>query len=125
MPRFIVEKVFYSLNKIPNFNYNRILENQLLIYICGEGGVGNSKIIHAIELGYTLLLQNFDLVITAPISTTVDNIIDSTIYISFAIGVKNRYRKSNIIFNLWTAWCIMIMDEISIVKLEILSNIEK
>lgn len=124
MQRLIVEKVFHSLSKIPNFNCDRI-EDQLLLYICGEGGVRKSRIVHAIELGCALLLRDSDLVITAPMGAAADNIGGSTIHTSLAIGVRNRHGKSNAISNLWTARCIMIVDEISMVKLEMLSNIGK
>ncbi len=124
MQRLIVEKVFYNLRNIPNFNCDRI-EDQLLLNICGEGGVGSSRVVHAIELGYILLSRDSDLVIIAPIGAAADNIGGSTIYTSLAIGVRNRNGKSNTISNLWTARCIMIMDEISMVELEMLSNMGK
>lgn len=54
-----------------------------------------------------------------------DNIGGNTIYISLVIRVSNRYRKSNTISNLWIAQPIMIVDQINMVKLEILSNIKK
>ena len=50
----IVEKVFHSLNRIPAFNYDWI-KDQLLLYICGKGGVRMNRIVYAIELGYALL----------------------------------------------------------------------
>lgn len=84
-----------------------------------------SKVVYAIELGYTLLLQDFKLVIIILINAMVDNISDSIIYTNFFIGIKNKHRKSNAIFNLKIAQCIIIMDEMSMVKLEILSKIRK
>ena len=97
--RFIVENVFYSLNKIPNFNCDRI-KNQLLLYICSKGRVEKSEFVYAIQLGYTFLLQNSDLVITILMGALANNISDSIIYTSFAISIKNKHRKSNKIFNL-------------------------
>lgn len=55
MQRLIVGKVFYNLHNIPNFNCNWI-EDQLLLYICGENIIGKSKTVHIIELEYTFLL---------------------------------------------------------------------
>ncbi len=49
MQRLIIDKVFYNLRHIPNFNDDRI-EDQLLLYICGEGGVRKNKVVYAIEL---------------------------------------------------------------------------
>ncbi len=124
MQRLIVEKVFYNLRNIPNFNCDRI-EDQLLLYICGEGGVGKSRVVYVIELGCTFLSRDSNMVITAPTGAAADNIGGSTIHTSFAIGVRNRNRKSNAISNLWTARCIMIVDEISMVEQEMLSNMGK
>ncbi len=124
MQRLIVEQVFYNLRNIPNFNYDQI-EDQLLLYIRGKGGVGKSRVGHAIELGCTLLSQDSDLVITTPTDAAVDNIGGSTIHTSLAIGVRNRNGKSNAISNLWTARCIIIVDEISMVELKMLSNMGK
>lgn len=99
MQRRIVEKDFHSLNKIPNFNFGWI-KDQMLLYIRSKSGIGKNKIINAIELGCFFLLQNFDFIITTPTDTRTDNISSSTIYISLVIGIKNRHRKSNMIFNL-------------------------
>ena len=54
MQRLIIEKVFYSLSNIPNSNCDQI-EDQLLLYICGKGGVRKSRVVHTMELGCTLL----------------------------------------------------------------------
>ncbi len=124
MQRLIVEKVFHSLGNTPKFNIDRI-EDQLLFYIHGESGVGKSRVIHAIELGCNLLLRDSNLVITAPTGAIADNIGGSTIHTSLAIGIRNRHRKSNILSSLRTARCIMIMDELSIVEMEMLSNMGK
>lgn len=92
MPRLIIEKVFTNLNNITNFNYDQI-ENQLLLYIYGKGKVGKNRVVQAIELEYTLLLQNSDLVIIALMGATTNNIGNSIIYISFVISVKKKYRN--------------------------------
>ncbi len=124
MQRLIVEKVFHCLGKISDFNCDWI-EDQLLLYIRGQGGVGKSRVVYAIEMEYTLLSQNSDLVITAPTNTVADNIGGSTIHTSLAISVRDRHGKSNIISNLWIARYIMIVDEISIIELEMLSKMGK
>ncbi len=124
MQKLIVEKVFYNLRNISNFNCDWI-KDQLLLYICRKDRVGKNKVVHTIELGCTLLSQDSDLVITTPTSATADNIDGSTIYTGLVIDVRNRHKKLNAISNLWTAQYIMIVNEISTVKLEILSNMGK
>lgn len=97
--RLIVENVFYNLRNIPNFNCDRI-EDQLLLYIRGKGGIGKSRVVYAIELECIFLSRDSDLLITTPIGAATDNISGSTILTSLAIGVKNRNGKSNTISNL-------------------------
>lgn len=99
MQKFIVEKVSYSLSHILNSNCDWI-KDQLLLYICGKDVVKKNRVIHSIKLEYTLLLWDSDLIIIAPTDATADNIDGSTIYTSLIIRVKNRYEKSNTIFNL-------------------------
>lgn len=76
-------------------------------------------------MGCTLLLQNFDLIFIALIGTAADNIDDSTIHTNLIRGIRNKHDKLNAISNFWTARYILIVDKISIVKLEMLSNMEK
>ncbi len=97
----------------------------MLLYIRDKSGVKKSRVIHVIEIRYAFLSQNSDLVITALTGAAADNISGSTIHMSLAIGVRNKHEKSNAISNLWTARCIIIVDEISMVELEMLSNMGK
>ncbi len=97
--RLMVEKGFYSLSNIPNTNCDQI-KDQLLLYICNKSRVKKSRVVHGIELRCTLLLQDLDLVIIALTDIVVDNIGGNTIYTSLAIGIRNRYKKSNTISNL-------------------------
>lgn len=99
IPRLIVNKVFYSLSNIPNFNYDQI-EDQLLLYISGKSGLEKSRVAHIIELKCTLLLHDSDLVIIALIGAVADNTDSSIIHTSLIISIKNRYGKSKAISNL-------------------------
>lgn len=97
----------------------------MLLNIYSKSRVKKIKVVHAIELGYIILLQNSDLIIIATTGTTADNIGGSTIHTSLTIDVKNRHRTLNAISNLWTTQDIMIVDKINMVKLEILSKMGK
>ncbi len=99
MQRLIVEKVFHNLGNMPKFNIDRI-KDQLLLYIYKEDGVEKNRVVYTIELGYNLLLRDFNLIITAPTGAAADNIGGSTIYTSFAIDIRNKHGKSNILFSL-------------------------
>lgn len=76
------------------------MKDKLLFYICCKSRVKKSRVIYTLKLGYILLLQDLNLVIIIPIDAIVDNIGSNTIYISLAIGVKNKYKKLYTIFNL-------------------------
>lgn len=99
MQKLIIEKVFYSLSKIRNFNYDWI-KNQLLLYICDKNKIKKNKIVHTIELRYIFLLQNSNLVNTVLTNIAADNIGGCTIYTSLDISIRNKNNKLNTIFNL-------------------------
>ena len=52
-----------------------------------------------------------------------DNFGGSIIHISLAIYIKNKHKKSSLLSSLWTMQYILIVNEISMVELDILSNI--
>lgn len=70
-----------------------------------------------------LLFQESDLVFATPLSAATGNIRGSTIHISLTICIRNKHAKLNSIFFLWMIQYILIIDKISIVELNILSNI--
>lgn len=68
------------------------LDQQLLIYIRGEEGVRKSRVVKAIEKGFTLLSRRNELIISAPTGSAANSIGGSTIHT--ALGVNNRVRKN-------------------------------
>lgn len=64
----------------------------LLIYIRVEGGVGKSKVMKAIKIGFILLSRRKELVISAPTSSTANSIDGSTGHI--VLGVNNQVEKN-------------------------------
>ncbi len=65
---------------------------QLLIYIRGEEGVGKSRVVKTIEMGFILLSRRKELVISAPTGSTANDIGRSTMHT--ALGVNNRVAKN-------------------------------
>ncbi len=100
-------------------------ESQLLLYIPGEGGVGKSWIVKGIELGFLLLSRRADLVLVAPIGAAASNIEGSTIHICLGIGVRYNQGRSNKVSSMWIQRYALIIDEVSMVELDMLSNIAK
>ncbi len=49
-------------------------ELQLLLYIQGEGGVGKSRVVKGIKLGFSLHFRKADLVFAIPIGAAASNI---------------------------------------------------
>lgn len=96
-----------------------------MFYICNKNGVKKSKIVYIIELVCIFPLHVSDLSIIVPLGTIVNNINSSIIHKSLFISINNRYRKLNTISNFCITQYVMILDKISIVKLEISSNIGK
>lgn len=55
----------------------------------------------------------------------VSNIEGSTIHFCLEIGVRNNQGKSNKVSSIWTKRCALIIDEVSMVELDMLSNMAK
>lgn len=100
-------------------------DDQLLLYIRGEGGVGKSRVVMAIEIGFSLLSRKDQLVLAAPTGAAANNIGGSTIHTCLGIGVRNKQGRSQKVSSLWTRRFALIIDEISMVELDMLSNIGK
>lgn len=64
----------------------------MLIYIKDEWGVGKSRVIKAIEMGFTLLSRRKELVISTPTSFAANRIGGSTVHTT--LGVSNKARKN-------------------------------
>lgn len=65
-------------------------ESQLLSYIWGEGVVGKSRVVNAIELGFSLLSYRADLILVVPTRAAASNIERSTIHTWLGIGIRNN-----------------------------------
>lgn len=87
----IVDKQVFNhaiFNKRNLYHYGN---KQLLLYIRGEGGVGKSKVIKAIHLGYCYLKPEKKQVIAASTGTAMVSISEATIH--GALGIHNYMPK--------------------------------
>jgi hypothetical protein len=100
-------------------------EDQMLLYVGGEGGTGKSQIIKAVKLGYELLQWKSELLLLGPTGSAAYNIGGRTIHnaLSISLGGKPRHNIKPQIYALWKEKRNMIIDEISMVSLKMLNNI--
>ncbi len=100
-------------------------ESQLLLYIRGEGGVCKSRVVKGIEQGFSLLSRRADLVLAAPTGAATSNIEGNIVHTCLGIGIRHNQGRSNKVSSIWTKRCTLIIIEVSMVMLDMLSNIVK
>ncbi len=76
------------LNKGSQYHHR---SKQLLLYVKGEGGVGKSRVIKAIYLGFSFLNRRKEILIVAPIGNATANIGGTTIF--GALSIQDRVQK--------------------------------
>lgn len=122
--RLIVKGILYCviLTTVLNCVEKKL---QLLLYIWGESGVGKSWVVNAIELGFSLLSCRANLVLAALTGAVASNIEGNTIYICLGISIRNNQERTNKVSSIWIQRYTLIINEVSKVVLDILSNITK
>jgi hypothetical protein len=102
-------------------------EDQLLLYVAGEGGTGKTQIIKAIKLGYTYLQREAELLLMAPTGAAAYNIGGRTIHAALGINTYDhpQMKLSSHTMALWKEKSIIIIDEISMVSLTMLSTMNQ
>ena len=102
-------------------------EDQMLLYVGGEGGVGKSQVIKAITLGYELLQRKSKVIMIAPTSSAAFNIGGRTVHQALNINIYNRlpHEISSHAYSLWRGKSIIIIDKISMVSQTLLHTINQ
>ena len=100
-------------------------EDQLLLYIRGEGGVGKSRVVKALELGFALLNRRAELIITAPTGCAAESIGGSTVHTALKINTRRANDNVSKIGSLWTRRLALVVDEVSIINLKLLTIMDK
>ncbi|WP_375449089.1 AAA family ATPase [uncultured Nostoc sp.] len=100
-------------------------EDQLLLYVRGEGGVGKSRVIHALEMGFTLLDRRNELMLSAPTGYAAEGIGGSTVHTALSISTRNIKSSSTNVSAIWTHQFLLIIDELSIIPLGLLATMDK
>lgn len=94
----------------------------MLLYIRDEGRVGKSCVVKAIELGFSLLKRRQKLMIAAPTGAAASNIGGNTIHA--ALSIKTPGQKASHLSNTWTQQTALIIDEVSMIHLNLLATID-
>ncbi|CEO59597.1 hypothetical protein PMG11_04269 [Penicillium brasilianum] len=121
----VVEKIISEVLSTVNSPQDPSPQKQTLLYVGGEGGVGKSQIIKAINAAMDLLHRKDEVILMAPTGAAADVIGGSTYHTSLGISL-NHHRRTGVgprVRRLWCRKSIMIIDEISMVDLSALSII--
>lgn len=122
LQRLIVEQVLdhviKSKGKPPCTNSS----DQMLLYVRGEGGTGKTRVVKAIELGFSLLDRREELIITAPTEAAASNIGGSTVHA--AMSIETPGRRTPTLSNTWSSRTALIVDDISMVSLKLLGSMD-
>jgi PIF1-like helicase len=102
-------------------------EDQMLLAVAGEGGVGKTRVIQAVELGFELLQRREEVVLLAPTGAASYNIGGRTIHTALGIDVFDRARPTikPQIHSVWRGKTTLFIDEISMVSLTMLNTINE
>ena len=94
-------------------------EDQMLLAVTGERGVGKTRVIKAVELGFELRRRKEEVILLAPTGVAAYNIGGRTIHTALSINMCDRARPSVTpqIYSLWQGKTILFIDEISMVSL--------
>ncbi len=79
LQRVVLEEVLNHVIRNKG-NQCHLRSDQLLLYVRREGGVGKSKIVKAIHLGFSVLKRRKELLIAAPTGAAAANIGGTTIH---------------------------------------------
>lgn len=117
-----MEGVFnYIIQNIDRLYVTR--ENLLLLYVRGEGELGKSRIIHALEIGFTLLKRRNELVISVPTGCVAEGIRRSTMHATLSINIYKTRRSYINISKILTDWFLLIIDKLSKINLRLFAII--
>ena len=124
LQRLVVEEIINHIIK----NKSRMhldIEKQLLLYMQEKGGVGKSRVVKALEMGFAFLDRRKKLVISAPTRCAAEGIRGSTMYTALEVNTcrgRNFVAKKNA---RWSQRSSLMIDEVSIIDLKLLTIIDK
>ncbi len=104
-------------------NQCHLRSDQLLLYVRGKRGVGKSRIVKAIQIGFSFLKRRKELLIAAPTGAATANIGGATIH--GVLSIDDCIQKhQGLAKGPWQNYSALILDEISMVFLKLLSIVD-
>ena len=102
-------------------------DDQMLLAVAGEGGVGKTRVVKAVERGFELLQRKDEVIKLAPTGAAAYNIRGRTLHTALAIDVFDRPRQTikPQVHSLWQGRSTLFVDEISMVSLPMLDTVNK
>lgn len=95
-----------------------IREDQLLLYVRREKGIEKSRVIHILEMGFTLLDRKNELMLSTPTGCAAEDIRGSIAHI--ALSISTRKSKCS-----YTNVSRLFIDQLSMIHLGLLVIIDK
>jgi hypothetical protein len=92
--RLVVKRVLSGTLAWANHTYDASEQDQKLLYIGGEGGVGKSQIIKAIVAGIDLIYRKEEVILIAPTGAAADNIGGNTYYTALGISIAKTQKTT-------------------------------
>jgi len=98
-------------------------DDQMLLAVAGEGGVGKTRVIKAVELDLELLRRKDEALLLAPTGAAAYNIRGRAIHTAVGIDVRPSVKPQ--FYSLWQGRTIPFVDEISMISLTLLNTINQ
>ena len=123
LQRLVVEQVLDHIIQTKS-QFCTSWENQIILYyVRGEGGMGKSRVIQALQQRYSLLQRSHELAIIAPTGAAVNNIGRSTLHT--ALDINKDGKESCQIQEPWPQQSALVIDEISMLDLKMFATINQ
>ncbi len=100
-------------------------EDQLPLYVRGEWGVGKSRVIHALEMGFILLNRRNKLMISVLTGCAAKGIGRSMVHTALSISTCKAKSLYTNISGIWIHQSLLIINELSMIQLKLLAQIDK
>lgn len=114
LQHLVVERIFdYVIQNKGKLCVTR--EDQLLLYMRGEGRVGKSYVIYALEMTFTLLNRKNKLMISSLTGCLAEGIGGNTIHTALSISICKAKSLYTNVSRIWTHQSLLIIDELSMI----------
>ena len=86
----VVQRVLRKIVECEENPYDPNVQDQILLYVGGEGGVGKSQIVKGVHNGMKLLQHQHEIIVMAPTGAAADNIGGNTYHTLLGLGCQRE-----------------------------------